>query len=416
MEFLNQRRLRDYPRLMLLAGIAILAVNLLFHVGWKGAFGQIIGIDYLLFYSTGLIFRDDPAKIYNFEAQHITQNNLISPTELPAVNPYFNPPYVALPHSWLTYVSFPNSLLIWSILSLIFIIFSIYLLLPLLPSSIKWSGLTLSQLILVTFSFFPFIEGFQAGQNHTLTLLLVSLISILSISDRLYLAGIAAGLLLYKPQFVLGFLIIWLASRKFKAVFAFSVVGIIWIGTFLARNGISIFHDYLVVSSMLLKLPYDEGFPTYLLVTPYGFLTSILPESFWILIYRATQVIMILASAFIAREAYLSRNYNANKIIYLYGMAILFPLIATPYALLHDLLILIPFFIILSRIHKSDTFLLLIIGTYTSGLILPLVGYLTNIAIPALITITITIFFLRNLSTLKKSMNTNEEFILGREI
>jgi hypothetical protein len=412
---LNKDRLRVYPRLFFFANWSILIINIFLHNGWVGGLGQIIGIDYLLFYSTGLVYRLDPSKIYNFDLQEAIQRRLIFPTELPAVNPYFNPPYVALPHSLLTYIPFPSSLLLWSGISAILIIISGKLLHPLLPSSVKQNGLTLSQFILVIFSFFPFFEGFQAGQNHSFTLLLVTVITIFSISERWYLAGIAAGLLLYKPQFALGFLIIWLFARKFKAVVAFSMVGITWIGIFLLQNGISLFHDYLVVSSMLLKLPYDEGFPTYLLATPYGLLASALPESLWLYINRGIQAFFIIGSVLIARQAYLERDNSGNKIIYLYGMAILFPLLATPYVLLHDLLILIPFFVILSKVHTSKTLLLVIAGTYIGALLLPLIGYLLNIAAPALITIGIAIYFLKNMGDIKYQMviQKNEDNLGG---
>lgn len=399
---------------MLLANSSILAINLIFHNGWMGGLGQIIGIDYLLFYSTGLIYKYDPLKIYNFNTQSTIQRNLIFPSELPAVNPYFNPPYVAIPHSWLTYLEFRYSFLLWSILSILLVIISCKLLHPYLPSSIKQNGLTLPQFLIIIFSFFPFIEGFLAGQNHSLTLLLVTLITIFSISEHWFLAGIAAGFLIYKPQYVLGFVIIWLFARKIKAVIAFSMVSIMWIGTFLIKNGISLFYDYLVVSSMLLKLPYDEGFPTYLLVTPYGLLSSVLPQSSWMLIYRVTQVSIIIGSAAIARQAYQFRKYPGNKIIYLYGFAILFPLLVTPYALLHDLLILIPLFVIISKTHTSKYLLLLIVGTYVGALILPIFGYLMRNAAPALITIGIAIYLFKNWSNIKSQItNETNEYTLG---
>jgi hypothetical protein len=290
------------------------------------------------------------------------------------------------------------------------------LLYPSIPDQLKKHDFTLTQFLIVIFSFFPFIEGFLAGQNHTLTLLLVSCITLFSISERWYLAGIAAGLLLYKPQFILGFLLVWLFGRKLKPLLAFAMVAIIWIGTFLLINGTSLFRDYFLVSSILLKLPFDKGFPAYLLTTPYGLVTSILPDSFWMVAYRLSLIFLIIYSAVIAWQADKNRKNRGERLIYLYCLAILFPLIATPYALLHDLLILIPLFVMFSKIHSSRSLLLLVVGTYLGGLLLPLAGYFTKLSITPLITIVITIYLIKVL--LHKSYRTtfNNESYLGGEI
>jgi hypothetical protein len=63
MPIINAKRLRDYPRLMLFTVWIILGLNILLHQGWKGGFGQIIGGDFIMFYSTGLIYRNEPQLI-----------------------------------------------------------------------------------------------------------------------------------------------------------------------------------------------------------------------------------------------------------------------------------------------------------------------------------------------------------------
>ncbi|MBO9362349.1 MAG: hypothetical protein J7452_09125, partial [Thermoflexus sp.] len=57
-------------------------------------------------------------------------------------------------------------------------------------------------------SFFPFVAGWRVGQNHGLTLWLATWLLISSQTGRPALAGLIAGLMLYKPQFVIGFLIL----------------------------------------------------------------------------------------------------------------------------------------------------------------------------------------------------------------
>jgi hypothetical protein len=54
--WINEKRLRDYPRLMLIATWLIIVLNILFRDGWQGGLGQIIGGDFIMFYSTGRLY------------------------------------------------------------------------------------------------------------------------------------------------------------------------------------------------------------------------------------------------------------------------------------------------------------------------------------------------------------------------
>lgn len=120
MPILNAKRVRDYPRLMLFSTWLIIGLNLLFHQGWIGAFGQVLAGDFIMFYSTGSIYRTNPFQIYDYQTQIQTQQALVAPTVLPGYNPYMNPPlwhhsipYLLLFHciglysygqSWLSYL------------------------------------------------------------------------------------------------------------------------------------------------------------------------------------------------------------------------------------------------------------------------------------------------------------------------
>ena len=118
MPFLNTKRLRDYPRLMLISAWLIMAVNLLFHQGWTGAFGQLIAGDFIAFFSTGLIHASDPQLIYDYNTQLNTQQSLVSPTTLSGYITYINPPYVAPFYYLRTFLPLAWSLLLarWVIL------------------------------------------------------------------------------------------------------------------------------------------------------------------------------------------------------------------------------------------------------------------------------------------------------------
>jgi hypothetical protein len=183
---------------MLLTTWAIMAANLLLHQGWIGALGQVIGSDFITLYAAGVAYRtgiltSPPlASLYDFEAQGQMQSALIAPTSLPGINPYISPPYVAYVYSLLTYLPLPWAFLLWSVIALIFAALAVKWLVPLLPGRIKAAGLGYGQMLVLVLSFFPFIEGFQVGQNHTLTLLLITGI-LAACCQTLGAAGALAG-------------------------------------------------------------------------------------------------------------------------------------------------------------------------------------------------------------------------------
>jgi hypothetical protein len=380
MPILNAKRLRDYPRLMLFSTWLILGINLLLHQGWIGAFGQVIAGDFIMFYSTGLIYRSNPALIFDFQTQTRTQQALVAPSVLPGYNPYMNPPFVAPFYSLWTYLSLHWALVLWTILAIVSIFFSVYWLLKLVPSNQKIPGLSYGQLIIIVLSFFPFIEGLQAGQNHWLTLLLMSGIIFCMFREKWYLSGILAGLLIYKPQFVLGFIIIWFIWGKFKALLTFTVVALGWVGWFALGNGLYLYRTYIQLSQVFMDLPYIAGFPNYLLVTFYGLLTSFFPQDSQPILSILSQSILVISAFGLAWLAFKLRKQAMVERIPAIVAALIFPLLATPYALLHDMVILIPAFVLWAIYSNSSRFQYITVSIYLGAFFLTLVAALTKIA------------------------------------
>ncbi len=380
MTMLNAKRLRDYPRLMLFSTWLILAVNLLFHQGWIGAFGQVITGDYIMFYSTGTIYRSNPSLIFDYDTQTRTQQALVTPSILPGYNPYMNPPFVAPLYSLLTFIPLHWSVTLWTILAIASIFLSVYWLLKLIPANRNIPELSHGQLIIIVLSFFPFIEGLQAGQNHWLTLLLTVGIIYSMFTERWFLSGVFAGLLIYKPQFVLGFIIIWLIWKKFKALSSFTVVAIGWVGWFTISNGLDLYRAYLKLSQVFMGLPYIAGFPKYLLVTFYGLLTSFFPQNTQPILSILSQSLLLISALGLAWLAFKLRKAGMYERIPAIVAAIIFPLLATPYALLHDMVILIPAFVLWAIYSYTKNFLYISASIYLGAFLLTLLAALTKIA------------------------------------
>ncbi len=384
--FLNTRRIRDYPRLMLLTTFAILCINLLFRQGWVGGFGQMIGGDYLMFYSTGLLYRTDPAKIYDYAEQFRIQQLLVEPSTLNGLNPFMNPPYMAVLFSLLTYLPLSWSFFAWTCLSIIFAVVSVYLTSPLIPERLRQVGLTDKQFLIIMLSFFPFIEGLLAGQNHTLTLLLVTGILVSAQKERWFFSGALAGALIYKPQLILGLLIVWAVWKNIKALAGFSTVAILWAGSYMLIHGISPCLEYIQVSQFFMTLPYTEGFPGYIIITLYGLLTSILPASMAQIIQLISQIVFILAAGLIAWLAFRQRKAQKTNQMPSLALGLILPLAFSPYVQLHDLLYIVPIFIIWASYDTSPRVFYTAVITYSGAFILTLFAATTGVAWMALIT------------------------------
>jgi hypothetical protein len=385
--FINERRLRVYPRLVLLAMCAVQAFNVLFRQGWRGGLGQIIGIDFIILYTGGLLYRTDIVHLYDFSTQLAVERQLIWPTGLPGSGPFSNPPFVAWGYSAFTHLHLVWAFFLWSVLTLFFLLLVADLSVRyLIPPWLVQAGLTRSGLLIVLLSSLPFFEGFQAGQNHVLTLLLVTGITAASLSGRWYIAGLSAGFLLYKPQFVLGFLIVWLIWREYKSLASFIAVAVVWIGVVVISHGFGPFLAYLSTIDQILWLPFTEGWPAYLMTTLHGLLVTLFPIYLLPTVLWFTRLLTVAASIGIAWFAYRCREVSCSDRHPALVFALLFPFFATPYVLLHDLLILVPVFLLLSADREMASRLLYAaIFTYCGALVLLLLGQKFNVALFVLI-------------------------------
>jgi hypothetical protein len=405
--FINERRLRVYPRLVLLAVCVVQAFNILYRQGWRGGLGQIIGLDFIILYTGGLLYRTDIAHLYDYPAQLTAERLLIWPTALPGSGPFSNPPFVAWGYNAFTLLPLVWAFLLWSVLTLLFLFLAADLSVRYLtPPWLVKAGLTRSRLIIVLLSFWPFFGGFHAGQNHGLTLLLATAITVASLSGRWYLAGASAGLLMYKPQFVLGFLIVWLIWREYKALACFIAVTVAWVGVVVVSHGFDPFVAYLSTIDQILWLPFAEGWPAYLMATPYGLLVTLLPEKLFPAVLWSTRLMTVAASVGIAWFAYRCRNASSSNRRPVTVFALIFPFLATPYVLYHDLLLLVPVFLLLSADREEACHLLYAaIFTYLGVLALLLLGQKFNVALFVLIPAGLLALQLKSLKTMMIGRN-----------
>src|SRR5262245_30464354 len=342
MPLLERERLVGYPRLLLGCFALVMLANALLGDGWMGGLGQFIGVDFVTLYAAGWLYRFEPAHLYDFAAQGALQASLVG-ADPPGTNPTISPPWVAQAYSALTRLPLGFAFALWTSLTLLCVAVALELgMRRLAPAQLGPAGLTRSQALIIVLSSLPFVEGFQVGQNHGLTFLLATGAAAATLAGRFALAGALAGCLLYKPHFALGFLIVWCAWRRVAAIAAFLAVAAAWCGSALLARGLGPFLAYADLSRHLLRLPYVDGFPAFLLVTPFGLATTLLPETALPVLRPLVHLLFAALAAALAAFAFVQRDLPVASRRESVALALVFPFLASPYALLHDLLILFP--------------------------------------------------------------------------
>ena len=151
-------------------------------------------------------------------------------------------------------------------------------------------------------------------------------------------------------------------------------------------KAIPFYRDFLGFSNQILGLPYTQGWPGYLLITPFGLLATSLPPSALSAILWVERGLGVVTAIFLVLVAYRSRGGPVETQRLVVALAVLFPLIATPYALLHDLLLLVPVLLLMADDRSgARTVLYLAVIAYTAALIAPVAGAGLHLALPALI-------------------------------
>ncbi len=379
--WLNRKRIQNYPRLFLVGIWVVLLINLVFHRGWLGYFGGLIGLDYVSHYTGGLLYRTAPDKLYDLAAQMSTIQQLFSPThfadnELITTFPY--PPFVAMVFSLETYLPVTWALGVRMVFSIISGFLSTWLLKKYLIPDRLQSNLGFGQLGILLFSFFPFVMGLFWGQNHVLTFLLITGICVSITKKRWFLAGILAGLLFYKPYFLVGFLLLWLVERNWRSLASFFVTSSLWVSLDVIITGNFDSYIRFVQFSLRDQTPY---FPVFNYETTlFEFLNSIfstitkVSSGYLFIVWMAGSSIILLVVFYKLRAD--------NQIGYpiLVAFAIIAPYIISYHIWMYDLLPLIIALLFLAHRFYKKQLLYLAISVYFLPVILLAISYFGKFA------------------------------------
>jgi alpha-1,2-mannosyltransferase len=179
-------------------------VSILLGPGNRDLYGQLIGADFLAFYTGGKILLQGQAdKLYDLAFQQTLQRHLTGSTWVD-LEAFVNPPFwawVSMPFAALPYLL---GFAVWTFLALAALWFSLRLL----------QGRRPTRPLLWSLTWFPIFATISFGQNSLLSLFLFCLVFWLWRKDRMLIAGLVSSMLLFKPQWVIGLGILWLLDWR----------------------------------------------------------------------------------------------------------------------------------------------------------------------------------------------------------
>ncbi|MCK9377083.1 MAG: DUF2029 domain-containing protein [Syntrophobacterales bacterium] len=214
-------RLKWYPRAILFAiGLSFLLIISIGH-GASTLNGRVGG-DYPAFYGAGrIIANGDWQNLYNPATQLQAQQGLL-PEKKSNFLPFSYPPFLALIYYPLSLLNYRLSYIIHTLFMLGSLMLALQLLRPFSHTIDQYYLLTLAMAL----SFYPLFSGVLMGQNTAVILLIIVGAWRLALANREWLAGLILGLLLFKPQFALPLIGLYLLSGRWRVSLGSTFTGL----------------------------------------------------------------------------------------------------------------------------------------------------------------------------------------------
>jgi len=198
------RLLEGRARFGLVAGALMWVVWVIGSVAGPGSLDlndQVIGTDHSAFHTAAVLIAEGRGDIL-FQYPELTdfrvrQEELVGKTGF--LDPYRNPPFYALLYLPTARLPYLASYGVWAIIGLGGLIVGLLLV----------RGRNIGVPLAWSLSFYPVFAAVSFGQNTLLSFATFALVYRCLVTDRRFLAGMSAGLLLYKPQLLLGLGVWW---------------------------------------------------------------------------------------------------------------------------------------------------------------------------------------------------------------
>ncbi|HKA05928.1 MAG TPA: glycosyltransferase family 87 protein [Gemmataceae bacterium] len=221
------RLLEGRARFGLLAGALMWVVWVVGSVLGSGNLdlnGQVIGTDHSAFHTAAVLLAEGRGDVL-FQYPELTefqtrQEELVG--KIGFLDPYRNPPFYALLYLPTARLPYLGSYGVWAIIGVFGLIGGLALV----------RGREIRQPLAWSLSFYPVFAAVSFGQNTLLSFAAFGLVYRCLASERRFLAGLSAGLLLYKPQLLFGLGVWWLlaARRTWPCLLGLATAGAILLG------------------------------------------------------------------------------------------------------------------------------------------------------------------------------------------
>lgn len=177
--------------------------------------------DFRQLYAAGYMIRTGHSReLYDFEAQKLFQDAVVSPQ--PAPLPFIRPAYQALVFSPFSFVPYKTAYFLFLVLNLALLGWSFRMLRPRLTLlAAVWKPLPQAMFI----SFVPTGVALMQGQDSILLLLLFSAALLSLERDSEFLAGVLIGLALFKFQIAIPVAILFFCWKRWRLIEGFCVAG-----------------------------------------------------------------------------------------------------------------------------------------------------------------------------------------------
>ena len=368
--WLTSKRLRAHGTLLALC-LWSLYVWTIATPGLRDRNGNLKGTDFLHFYTLGLLAdAHRGADLYDIDAQAALAAQQVPQAAGIRYLPLY-PPQVSILFAPLAYLSYPWALGWWWACSAAIYAICCYAVWRVCPNLRRHGGLVL----LLAIAFPGFFNLIAWGQTSALALACFTLMFLLLHERREFLAGLALGCLIFKPQLAVAAVIVFVAVGAWKVIAGAAIsasaqlgVGVLYYGTEPLRNWIDVLRNVGHVMTYLEPKPYQ----THSLRTFWNFL---LPSQNSFALY-------LLSSLVVLGMAIACWHRNPTDSFGLRYPALLFAtVLVAPHLTVYDLVILAPAFLLLADwlLSEPQCDLTGWLGTLLYlAYVLPLLGWLTR--------------------------------------
>lgn len=241
-----------------------------------GAEGARLGGDFPAFYAAGsIVWEGDIDSLYDPARQQAAQDEL----GLDGYLAFAYPPHVAVAYAPLGALSFQAAYLLHTIAMGLAFGLAVHLIAPMAPLLQRWKW----PLVAASFTFLPLISAVGGGQNAAFSVLVLAVVWRSLHDGHDVVAGVAIGLLVFRPQYAIPMIGLVLLARHWRTVAsALGTIAATWVLTAAVR-GTGWFSAWWEQVGPFIERDAEVNAANS--ISFLGFLHAVLPAASWVAVF-----------------------------------------------------------------------------------------------------------------------------------